>query len=56
MDDAVLEATDYAGRPGILENPGTGPYCLEPAMEDLVEPRDVIGAYRTGIHQAVHVS
>jgi hypothetical protein len=32
MDDTVLEATDYAGRPGILENPGADPYCLEPAM------------------------
>jgi hypothetical protein len=50
MDCNVLEVTDYAGRPGIRESPGTESYCLEPAKEDLVEPSDLIGAYRTCIH------
>jgi hypothetical protein len=55
MDYTVLEATNYAGRPGIPESPGAAPYCLEPAMRDLVERNNVIGTYRTCIHEAVDV-
>jgi hypothetical protein len=55
MECKVLEATDYADRPGIPESPGAVPYCLGPAMQDLVEPSDLIGVYRTCIHWTVHV-
>ena len=55
MDCKVLEAPDYAGRPGIQESPGDVPYRLGPAMQDLVEQNDVIGAYRTCIHWTVQV-
>jgi hypothetical protein len=55
MDCNVLEATNYAGLVGIPESPGATPYCLEPAMQDLVERNNVIGTYRTCIHEAVYV-
>lgn len=55
MDCTVLETTSYDGRHGIPESPGASPYCLEPAMQDLVERNNVIGTYRTCIHGAVDV-
>lgn len=55
MDCTVLEATNYAGRSTIPESPGAIPYCLEPAMYDLVERNTVIGTYRTCIHGGVDV-
>jgi len=55
MDCNVLEATNNASRPEIPESPGATPYCLEPAMQDLVERNNVIGTYRTCIHEAVDV-
>jgi hypothetical protein len=56
MDCTVLETTTYTGGHGIPEIPGASPYCLEPAMHDLVERNNVIGIYRTCIHGAVDVS
>jgi hypothetical protein len=32
MDCNLLEPTDYAGRPGMLEGPEAVPYRLGPAM------------------------
>ena len=55
MDCNVLEETDYAGLPGIRERPGAVPYRPGPAMCDLVEQSDLIGAYQTCIHATVHV-
>lgn len=55
MNCTVLEATSYTGRPKIPESQGAIPYCLEPAMHDLVERNTVIGTYRTCIHGAVDV-
>src|SRR5688572_2272117 len=46
----VLEATDDTGRPGIRESPGVILYCLEPAMQDLMEQHTLIGTYRTCSH------
>jgi|SoimicMinimDraft_4_1059732.scaffolds.fasta_scaffold141445_1 hypothetical protein len=55
MDGNVLEAAHYAGRPGIRESPGAFPYRLQPAMCDLVEQSDLIGAYLTCVHWTVYV-
>lgn len=56
MNCTILEATDCAGRSGIPEGPGVVPYCLEPAMHDLVEPNHLVETYRTCNHWTVDVS
>ena len=55
MDCDVLEATDYADRPGIQGSPGATPYRLGAVLYDLGEPRELVAAYRTCIHCTVHV-